>query len=448
MRRLTPFLGLIPVLLMPARASAQDPQVKVDTLISIIAIVGDSIITNVEVQQALDLYQNQTGQPLPQPGPDLDKVIQQMLEQRINMLLVVQAATRDTTISVSDEEVRLAVDRQVEQVIQQTGSRAAFERALQSSNLTVEAYREILSSQVKEERLRTSYFQKVTAKRKPPPVSEQEIRDYWKEQVSSGSPPQLPPSIAFHQIVIPVTASDSALAVAKAKADSIYNLIVVDKEDFAQLARRFGEDGTRDLGGDLGYFRPGQMVAEFERAAYALAKPGEVSHPVRTQYGYHIIKLERIRGPERQARHILIRPTITDADKDRARAFADTLLQRVRDGASMDSLQRQYGDKEEPATVPLTSREGMPAAYQQAVGTAGVGDLVGPFELADAPPNPAKFVILRIERIQDAREATVDDYRAQIQQVLARQKLTDEILGELRRSTYVEIRAPGLATQK
>jgi peptidyl-prolyl cis-trans isomerase SurA len=448
MRRIILLFGLIPVMVAPSRASAQDRQMKVDTLVSIVAIVGDSIITNVEIEQALDLYQNQSGQPLPEPGPDLDKIIDSLLEQRINMLLVVQAALRDTTITVSDEDVRLAVDRQVESVIQQTGSRAAFERALLSSNLTVEAYREIMSSQVKEERLRTAYFQKVSASRKPPPVSEQEIKDYWKAQVASGSPPQLPPSISFHQIVLPVTASDSALAIAKAKADSIYNLIVVDKEDFAQLARRFGEDGTRDLGGDLGYFRPGQMVAEFERAAYSLSRPGEVSHPILTQYGYHIIKLERIRGPERQARHILIRPTITDADKERARAFAEDLLQRVRDGAPIDSLHRAYGDKDEPATVPLTSREGMPAAYQQAVDSAKVGDLVGPFELADAPPAPAKFVILRIDRTQEAREATVDDYRAQIQQGLAQKKLTDEIFAELRRGTYVEIRAPGLATQK
>ena len=222
----------------------------------------------------------------------------------------------------------------------------------------------------------------------------------------------------------------------------------MDKEDFAQLARRFGEDGTRDLGGDLGYFRPGQMVAEFERAAYSMGRPGDVSPPILTQYGYHIIKLERIRGPERQARHILIRPTITDTDKERARAFADELLERVRAGAPLDSLQRQYGDKDEPATVALTSREGMPAAYQQAVASAKPGDLIGPFELADAPPAPAKYVIMRIDRVEDAREATVDDYRAQIQQVLARQKLTDEIIAELRRSTFVEIRAPGQATQK
>ena len=84
-------------------------------------------------------------------------------------------------------------------------------------------------------------------------------------------------------------------------------------EDFAKLAQEFSTDGSKDKGGDLGWFGHGDMVPEFEQAAYAL-KPGEVSGIVESKFGFHIIKLEEKKTetkdgkPEEMvhARHILI----------------------------------------------------------------------------------------------------------------------------------------------
>lgn len=105
-----------------------------------------------------------------------------------------------------------------------------------------------------------------------------------------------------------ITSDPAADAAAKAKAQDILNQLKAGA-DFATLAKKYSQDSSAANGGDLGFFGKGQMVKPFEDAAFAM-QPGQISGLVKSQYGYHIIKVIGFNADKTQvhAAHILIEP--------------------------------------------------------------------------------------------------------------------------------------------
>jgi peptidyl-prolyl cis-trans isomerase C len=106
----------------------------------------------------------------------------------------------------------------------------------------------------------------------------------------------VPEQIRASHILIDARSCD-----AEAKAAQLLQQARAPGADFAALAREHSHDpGSARRGGDLGFFERGRMAPEFEKAAFALAKPGDISDVVRTQFGFHIIRLEERRPATRQ----------------------------------------------------------------------------------------------------------------------------------------------------
>ncbi|MBI5050788.1 MAG: peptidylprolyl isomerase [Nitrospirae bacterium] len=127
-------------------------------------------------------------------------------------------------------------------------------------------------------------------------------------------------------------------------------------EDFSKLAKGFSKDHTTSAkGGDLGFFRHGQMVPEFEQFAFRL-KVGEVSHPVRTRFGYHIIKVSaRKEGTQlgfEQVKDSIKRRLISEKQKEIFDAFVEKLKKESNitiEKKALDEIQLPVGETQKPA---------------------------------------------------------------------------------------------------
>lgn len=132
-------------------------------------------------------------------------------------------------------------------------------------------------------------------------------------------------------------------------ADSLYTVLKNKKASFEALAAKYSDDApTREKGGDLGYITALQTLYPFENAAYSI-KPGEVSKPFRTQFGYHIVKLIETRPSrgEVQVAQILITPPSgkpKGEGLEEARKKAESIEKELKEGAGFEALVKKYSN--------------------------------------------------------------------------------------------------------
>jgi peptidyl-prolyl cis-trans isomerase SurA len=405
----------------------------------VVAVVGNRPVLASQVDEEIFSRQSQ-GQKLPTDPKGLGAVRQQIVSSIIDEELLVQQAQRDTAIKVTDEEVASGVEEQVRKVRSNFTSEVDYAAELRKAGFqTPEEYRRWLTDQQRRAAYQNRLIEKLRndGKLKPVAPTENEMKQFFEEQQSSLG--KRPATLSFRQIVISPVPSEAAKARTKAQADSIV-MELRRGADFATAARRFSQDpGSKEQGGSLNWFRRGVMVPEFERVAFSL-KPGVVSDPVESPFGYHIIQVERVQPGEVQARHILLVPEIDSAHVNQARRLADSVEKALAAGASFDSLQRLYHDPSSERTADNVPVDKLPENYGKAVGNAGKGTLLPVFTVPSSG-NREQFVVLQVTDRRTEGEIRYEDVRDRIREQLGQQLAIRHYLDRLRNSTYVEIRS-------
>lgn len=434
----TPFV-LTAALLLASPVAAQEPEAAFaggpELVDRVVAVVGDTVLLLSDVQIEMQQLEA-SGRPLPSDPVAREQFALQILEAKVEEMVLLEAA-RNAGIEVNPGELDDLVEQEIQAVRRRfNNSDVALETALQRSGITLAQYRQQIRGQYHDQRLREMFLQQRLRNRARPLVSEEQIRELFEAQRASLG--TRPATVSMQQVIVKPEATPEAKAAARKEAEQVVQELAAGG-DFEVLAKRFSDDpGSREHGGSLGWFKAGRMVPEFERVAFAL-RPGQTSLVVETEFGYHIIRVDKVRGPERQARHILIAPEITDADRQRARERADSVAAAIRGGASVAALARQYDTPAAEAEVARIPLERLPPAYEAALGEAGAGAVVGPFELES--PQGAAWAVVRVVDRQAAGEYTLDDVREQVRARLQEQEMVEQLVEELRREIYVSIQA-------
>jgi parvulin-like peptidyl-prolyl isomerase len=429
---------------LPAQEStpasgAEIPADSVEIVDRIAAVVGDTVILYTEILESL-LQARAQGADVPTPGtPAFDSVAHETVEGLVDQLVLLQKA-KQAEIRVPPEMLDGETDRRFREIRNGFPNAAAFQEAVQSSGRTLVQYRQFLRSQVRAQIMIDQFVRQNSENLPPVVVSEEDIQAWYEENLAGQTRPA---SIGFEQLVIEPKPSqearDSALAKAERAAAELR-----EGEDFAVVARRYSDDlSNREQGGDLGWVRRSQLVPAFAQAAWA-ARTGTPIGPVYTRFGYHIIKVENVRGGERKISHILIRPELRPADTEIARERAVAVADSIRDGIPLAELAERHGVEEIPVRVPEIPfdelEERLGPEYGAALADPIPGDVIGPFDNANLIPDRPAFVIVRITEFKQQGDWEIDEIRDQVRERLTFDEGYRRFVDELRSEVYVDVR--------
>lgn len=409
----------------------------------IVAVVGSNVILRSDVE-ALALQ-------AARGGPVTDAVRRRALDDLITQQVLVEHASRDTTVTVTPDEVNDALDQRTEALVQQVGGE---EQVMQLYGKSLAQLREDYRNQVRDQLLaqtlqRRKYFQVR--------ITPQETRE-WFEAIPADSIPEVPELVRVAHIVRFPDVDQTAREEARAQIDAIRDSIATGAATIENLAQRYSDDpGSAQRGGRYQRVNIRDLVPEFGAVAARL-EPGELSQVFETQFGYHVMRLNERLGDVVDFNHVLIRIDQTRTNPEEALAT----LEMVRDSvltsdASFALLAKRFSEDETSAarggnvTVPQTNDrdlryEALNPSWHTTIDTLEAGEISKPAPVQLLDGRQAYHIVLLQKRTPAHEMTLTQDYPLIEEFALQdkRQRVMEEWVRELRESVYVAIKDESL----
>jgi len=410
---------------------AQNQPLYVD---GIVAAIGDQIILQSDI-----IFQKQA---LSQEGKVLSDC-DMLKEISLEKLLIHHAAI--DSVEVTNEEIDESIDRRIQQLVAQIGSERKMEEYYKKSILLIkEEMRPLMKNQMISQRMQMTVAENIQ-------ISPVEVEEVIQE-MPVDSLPLIGTEVELAQIVIEPEVSKEALAETIERLNTLRERIL-SGSSFSSMAILYSEDpGSNRNGGEYKGLKRGQFVKEFEAVAFNL-RPGEVSKPFKTDYGYHIVQLQIKRGEELDLRHILIKPKVEQEDLDKAKKTLDSLrLQIISGDKSFEQVAKKYSSDDESKLNggvmmnPMTTDtrwnlEDLDRSIFYAIENIEVGE-ISPASLVREQDGKEIFRILQLrQRIAPHRASLEQDFsllKSYVENQKRQEKLMDWV-SRKKNSTYIFI---------
>lgn len=407
----------------------------------VIWIVGDEaiLLSEVEEQRLRAQYEQQSI-----AGDPYCVIPEQLAIQK----LFLHQAELDS-ISANESTVNHQVEMQLNYYISQIGSKEKMEEYFRKTSSEI---REELQTTVRQQMIIQQMRQKLTANIKPTPA---EIRRFYNSLPADSIPmvpAQVEVQILSFEPKVPIEETERVKSTLRDFTERVNS----QSTDFAMLARLYSEDiESAKRGGELGFVGKGQLVPEFAEVAFNLTDPKRVSRIVQTEYGYHIIQLIEKRGERINCRHILLRPRVSNIDKQNSLQLLDSIEGLINDGTITfeEAVLRYSQDKDTHMNAGLMMNpqtgaskfefQDLPSEVAKQLYNMSEGEMSKPFIMMDQTKNKEVCSIVKLKSKTGVHKANlVDDY--QVIRQMYENKLADELIDKWiqkkQKETYIEIK--------
>jgi peptidyl-prolyl cis-trans isomerase SurA len=263
----------------------------------------------------------------------------EVLKKLVIEKMLLAKAIKDS-ITVTEEEVNNDMERRMNYFISAFGSQEKMEKYYGKTITELKvSFREDIENKLRAERTKAKLF----SGSQPSP---KEIQTFF-DAIPKSEIPYYNSEVQMAQIVFYPKISRDNKRLAKEKALKILKSLLTKESDMATQAILYSDDqGSAANGGDLGWIKGGEMVPEFEQAAFT-TPVGTISELVETKYGYHIIQVLDKKNEKARVRHILISPKSDDADFTTTLALADSISKKIKGGRlNFEKAVETYSDDE------------------------------------------------------------------------------------------------------
>lgn len=392
----------------------------------IVARVGNEIILYSELERQINQMRTAGIQAeLLEPS----QILNHMVEQK----LMVQKA-KDMDIKVDEAAINKYAENYVQQVKSQYPSEAAFQADLAKMRFTQRDLQNFFAAQITENALMEQLNAQHIAKKVM--VSDAEMMEYY--EATKDTMAVKPVSWDLRMIMREVKASQETERLAESQIQEILTSLA-NGADFAELASGSSDCPSSQQGGDLGYFKRGMMVKPFEDAAFSM-QVGEISGIVKTQFGYHIIKVTDIRGDEVRASHILKIVEAGEVDEEREMTLMNNLRERILNGDDFSVLAQEYS--QDPASaadgglIGEFSEEEFPELFAMPIMSSPVGS---PTQVLK---NEGLIYLFIRDREIPARTMTFDEIKDQLKAYISQIKQMeayDNWIEDAKKDAFIQI---------